>query len=143
MAASTAKTGLGVTLQRGDAATPTENFVAIAMVTSIKGPTEEAAEIDVTSLDSTGGYAEFVQGLKSGGTLTAEVNLDESSTSYTALRADFQGGVTHNYKIAFPSPSTKKFSFAAFPNRMDHSFDPKAANKFTLGLRITGQVTLS
>lgn len=140
---TTAKSGVGIQLQRGDGTTPTEVFTTIAMVTNIKGPTETASNIDVTSLDSTGGYAEFIAGLKDAGDLTADVNLDESSTSYSSLRTDFQGGVTHNYKIAFPAPSTKKFSFAAYPNRLDHVFDPKAANKFTLGLRITGAVTLA
>lgn len=141
--ATTAKSGIGIQLQRGDGVTPTEGFTTVAMVTSIKGPTETATNIDVTSLDSTGGYAEFIAGLKDAGDLTAEVNLDESSTSYTNLRADFQGGITHNWKITFPAPSTKKFTFAAYPNRIDHSFDPKAPNKFTLGLRISGQVSLA
>jgi predicted secreted protein len=140
---TTAKTGIGILLQRGDGATPTEVFTTLAMVKSIKGPAEEAPTIDVTSLDSTGGYAEFIPGLKSGGTVAADVNLDESSTSYTNLRADFLNGVTHNWQIKFPSPSTKKFSFAAFPSKLDHSFDPKAPNTLSLTLQVSGQVTLA
>lgn len=142
---TTAKTGIGVLLQRGDGATPTEAFVTLAMVTSIKGPSEEAAQIDVTSLDSTGGYAEFIGGLKTGGQLVAEANFDENDTTYGNVRTDFQTNppTVHNWKIVFPSPSTKKFTFAAFPLKLDHAMDPKSASKVTITLQITGQVTLS
>jgi predicted secreted protein len=141
--ATTAKTGLGLQLSRGAGNTPTETFTAIAMVTSIKGPAEEASTIDVTSLDSTGGYAEFIQGLKSGGQLVAEANFDPADVTYGNVRTDFQNAVTHNWQIAGTPFAAKKFSFAAFPLKLEHSMEPKAANKVTITLQITGQVTLA
>lgn len=141
--ATTAKTGLGLQLKRGAGNTPTETFTAIAMVTSLKGPAEEASTIDVTSLDSTGGYAEFIQGLKTGGQLVAEANFDPADATYLNLRADFQNSVTHNYTIGGTPWGSVKFSFAAFPIKLDHSAEPKSQNKVTITLQITGQVTLA
>lgn len=140
---TTAKTGLGLTLQRGAGNTPVETFTTIAMVTAIKGPAEDASVIDVTSLDSTGGYAEFIQGLKTGGQLVADANFDPADATYINVRADFQNGVTHNWQIAGTPFAAKKFSFAAFPIKLDHAMEPKAQNKVIITLQITGAVTLA
>lgn len=140
---TTAKTGLGLQLKRGQGNTPTETFTAIAMVTNIKGPSEEASTIDVTSMDSAGGYAEFIQGLKSGGQLVIDANFDPADTTYGNVRTDFQNGVTHNYEISGTPWGTKKFSFAAFPLKLDHAMEPKAANKVTITFQITGAVSLA
>ena len=141
--ATTAKTGIGLTLSRGQGNTPTETFTAIAMVKSISGPDESVGDIDVTSLDSTGGYAESIPGLKEGGTITAEANFDPADTTYGNVRTDFQNGVTHNWQISGTPFGTKKFSFAAYPNGLKHKFEAKAANSVTITLKITGAVTLA
>jgi predicted secreted protein len=140
---TTAKTGIGLQLKRGLGNTPVETFNAIAMVKSIKGPSEEASTIDVTSLDSTGGYAEFIQGLKTGGQLVAEANFDPADATYLLIRADFQNAVTHNYQISGSPWASVKFSFAAFPIKLDHSMEPRAANTVSITLQITGNVTLA
>ena len=50
-------------------------FLAIAEVGSITGPNLSRASIDVTSLDSTGGYREFIGSFRDGGELTFEMNF--------------------------------------------------------------------
>ena len=139
--ASNAKTALGTQLKRGDGGGP-EIFTKIAEIKSIKGPSEEAAIIDVTNLDSTGGYEEYIQGLKKGGTLSMQANFVPSDTAYLACRADFLGSVKHNWQIVHPG-GIGTFSFQAFVSKLDHSLDAKSAMEVAIDLQITGAVTLA
>ena len=50
-----AKKAIGTVLKVGDGASP-EVFTAIAGLSSITGPEFQAAEIDVTSMDTAGGF---------------------------------------------------------------------------------------
>lgn len=90
----------GIQLQRGDGATPTEAFAAIAKVTNVSGPEIERETYDVTAHDSVDGWREFIGGLKDGGEVSLEVNYDPRD--HDELVADFEDDAPRNYKLVFP-----------------------------------------
>lgn len=91
----------GIALQRGDGATPTEAFAAIAKVTNLSGPEIERETYDVTSHDSPNGWREFIGGLKDGGEVSVEINYDPRV--HDDLIDDFEDTNPRNYKMVFPA----------------------------------------
>ena len=132
--ASNAFSGVGTEFKRGDGAS-NEQFTAIAEVNSIGGPDMSRDTIDVTSLDSTGGYREFIAGFRDGG----EVTLD----SYDDLKLDFESDDTVNYQIVLPDTNNTTFDFAALVSSLGAAvpMDDKVAATATF--KISGQVTLT
>lgn len=87
----------GVTLQRGDGATPTEAFATIAEILDWQGPTETAKQIDATSLDSTA--REYIPGLLDGGEVSGNFIWVGSNTQQQGLRSDLAARVKRNFKL--------------------------------------------
>jgi predicted secreted protein len=142
--ASNAKTGLGAKLYIGDAASP-EVFTAVAEIRKMtKVGAATAALVDVTNMDSTGGYDETITGLKTGGTISLEMNFNGADTGQVALLTAFEGQVRHNYRIDLPDANLTRLSFAAFvASAPSADVDPKAAMTGSVDLKVTGAVTRS
>jgi hypothetical protein len=86
----------GLALKHGDGGGP-ETFTTVGEVTSLKGPTESAPTIDVTSFDSTG--HEFIAALPMPGTVDFDMNYVGSDAQQQALRVDLRAGTRRNFKI--------------------------------------------
>jgi predicted secreted protein len=143
---SKATSTVGVKLKRGDGAGPPEVFAAIAEVTSISGPNETAAQIDVTSFDSAA--REYIAGLRDGGEISFEFNFVGDDASQAALRADFAAGKLSNYEIDLNDgtvalPVASKYAFAASVTALGNSFavDDKISGSCTL--KISGAVAFT
>jgi predicted secreted protein len=67
-------------------------WVNIAEVNSIDGPNKTRNTIDVTSLDSTDGYKEFIAGFKDGGTVNLTMNFSRST--YDLMNTDYEADNT-------------------------------------------------
>jgi predicted secreted protein len=124
----------GTELQRGDGATPTEVFTAIANVTSIEGPGIERETLDVTAHNSPDGWMEFVGGLKDGGEVELEVNYDPSD--HDTLIADFEDEAPRNYRLVFPDPAATTWGLSLILT----GFEPEAPYDDKLAAAITFKV---
>lgn len=83
------------------------NDQPIAEITSISGPTESFDLIDVTSLESTGGFKEFIVGLGDGGEISFEGNFIASDIDgQIAMYADFKAREKRNWRIEMPDGSS-------------------------------------
>lgn len=129
-------TGVGTTLQRGDGASP-EVFTTIAEVTTIGGPELSSEEVEVTSLDSAGGYKEFVAGLRDGGQITFDCNYIGSDAQQNAIR-DNVGGTTENYRIVWPFSPTVTCTVAAQVTGFTMNTEPNSAVTASITLKISG-----
>ena len=98
--ATAAKKSFGTTLSFGGS--PVAEITNIAEV----GPESEA--IDVTSFDSPSGWREFIPGLKSGGTVSMDLNLVSSNTG---LKSSV-GGDKSTFSVTFTDGTS--ISFDAF-----------------------------
>lgn len=100
MAESTGKTGRGVTLSISDGISPT-TYTAIANVTTINFTGRDAEEIDFTHLSSTGGFREFRQGFKDGGTIGFDFHFTPTEESHVDLLSLWLSGTTIDWKIDY------------------------------------------
>lgn len=134
-----AKSGVGTTLQRGNGASP-EVFTTVAEVRQISGPELTSEEVESTSLDSVGGFKEFIGGLKDGGQVQFDCNYIGSDVQQNAIR-DNVGGVTENYRISWPFSPTVTCTFAAQVVGFSMSTEPNSAISASVTLKISGSPT--
>ena len=135
---SNAISGVGTSFKRGDG-TSNEGFVALAEVNTITGPGMSRETIDVTSLDSTGGYREYIGGFRDGGDVS--LNMNYTVAGYSTMLADFQAAGTTNYQIVFVDGTT--IEFAAFVSDLPLGIPPDDKVTMDVTLKVTGQVTLT
>ena len=116
-------------------------FHAIAEVNSIKGPSMTRGFIDVTSLDSTGGYKEFIGGFRDGGQVT--LNMNFTIGGYGQMLADFEDDDSHDYQIVLVDTGATTIEFAAFVTDLPLSITPEDKVSVDVTLKVSGQVTLT
>lgn len=131
--ASAAFSGVGTTFNR--------DSVAIAEVNSITGPNMTRDFIDVTSLDSTGGYREFIAGFRDGGEITLEMNF--TAAGFNDLKDDYESDVAQNYTIILSDVAATTLGFTGFVTSLGVAvpIDDKVTCNVTI--KISGQVTIT
>lgn len=134
---SDATSTAGLQLQRADDAGT--SFTLIPEVSNLKGPSEKAAQIDVTSYDSAA--MEYIGGLPDNGELTFDLNFIGSDTQHQGLRSDLRNKTKRVFKIVLPDseadPTTVTFT-AIVTSAPDLSGGINAAIKSSCAMRITG-----
>jgi predicted secreted protein len=134
-----ARAAVGTEFRIGDGGTPTEVFTKVAEVLSLSGPEITAEEIDVTSLDSTGGYKEVITGLKDGGTVALEMNWIRTNAQQGILRGMVDSGLQRNGRIVFSDTTQAAFGFKVTSFSM--GAEPGAQLKASVNIKISGAVT--
>lgn len=97
---------LGTTISKG-----TTTPVLIGGLTSIGGIEITAETIDVTTLDSAGGYREFLGAFKDAGEVPLEGFFDSSSDGQLAMQDSMDAGLAEDYTITFPTVPASKWTF--------------------------------
>lgn len=97
---------LGTKLSKG-----TEAPVDIAGLTSIGGIEIKADTVDTTTLDSDGGYKEFIGGFKDAGEVPIEGFFDPGNTGQVEMQSALDTGVAEDYKITFPTTPKAEWAF--------------------------------
>lgn len=102
-----AKRALGTKISKG-----TTTPVDIGGLTSIGGIEITADTIDVTTLDSDGGYREFIGSFKDGGEVALEGFFEaDTSSGQVALQISLDSGLAEDYKIKFPTTPAAEWAF--------------------------------
>lgn len=147
MTTSTGKTGKGVLFQIAPIASPLV-WVTIGNARTISQSGRTADEIDFTHLNSTGGYREFRQGFKDGGTIGVEMHFDPTASSQVGtlgLLGYFDSGTVFQWRINFAANGWLKAltgqGYVANPGDLDINVDGPITGNATV--RNTGQVTLA
>jgi len=125
---------------RGDGTSP-EGYDPIAEINSITGPGMTRDFIDVTSLDSVGGYREYIGGFRDGGEVTLEMNF--TSAGYAAMLTDFESADSRNYQIVISDPLDTTLTFAAFVTDLPLTIVPDDKITLSVTLKITGAVDMT
>ena len=76
---------------------------AVAQIRSISLPGMEVGEIDVTTMASTSGWAEFVAGIKNAGEITLDLLYFKTLHNTLLTRI---GAAVENWTITFPDSAT-------------------------------------
>jgi len=113
----------------------------MAEVNSITGPNKTRATIDVTSLDSSGGYREFITSFRDPGELT--LNMNFTLDTYDDMNADFESDSANDYQIILPDVNNTTFELSGLVTSLGVAIplDDKVSSDVTI--KITGQVTLT
>ena len=136
---SSAIAGVGTVFRRWD--TDTGAWENLAEVNSISGPSMTRDFIDVTSLDSTGGYREFIAGFRDGGNVT--LNMNFTRTTYDLMKEDFENDDAQNYEIVLPDSDVTSFEFEGLVTELplEITTDDKVTANVTI--KVNGQVTVN
>lgn len=131
-----ASNAMGTTLKKG--------ATIIAGLKSIAGLEISAESIDVTALDTVGGYKEFIAGAKDAGEvkLTGFFKGDQFDTMHT----DFEAGTVGAYTIEFPDKlvtSGSTWEFDAVITKLSTGADVGGAVSFEATLKVSGQPTFT
>jgi predicted secreted protein len=132
--ASTAVSGVGTKFQRWNGSA----YVALAEVNSITGPSMTRAFIDVTSLDSTGGYREFITGFRDAGTISLKMNF--TTASYAFIKEDFQKVAANAYKIVLSDTGASSLEFEGLVTELPLSIPTDDKISADCTIKITGEV---
>ena len=119
------------------------NSKAVGAVTSISGPSVSGDEVDVTALDNSTGYREFLQGFKDGGEIQVDGWLDGADEGQTELYTLLNSGATSTCLIIFPTTIGKTWTATVFVSAFSTSADVDGAIGFSVTLRISGQPVLA
>lgn len=134
----TAKRALGTTLEIGDT-TP----VIVGGLTSIGGLELSADTIDVTTLDSDGGYREFIAGFKDAGEVAVEGYFDATTGEGQKELYDlFESGATSAFKIKFPAETKTTWDFDGIVVGFSTSADLEDPLAFSASIKVSGAPSL-
>ena len=130
---------LGTTLEIG-ATTPVE----AAGLTSIGGLELTADSIDVTTLESSGGYREFIAGFKDAGEVSIEGYFNNTTGKGQAeLYALFESGATEDFAIKFPASLNAKWTFKGVVTGISTSAGLEDPVGFSATIKVSGAPTLA
>ncbi len=134
---SNAISGVGTKFRRWN--TSTAQWVDLAEISSISGPSMTRDFIDVTSLDSIGGYREFIAGFRDSGTVSLTMNF--TRTTYDLMKADFENDEAQNYEIILPDKDLTSFEFEGLVTELPLEIPTDDKVTANVTIKIVGQVT--
>lgn len=117
------------------------NGTALAEVNSINGPGMTRDFIDVTSLDSTGGYREFIAGFRDGGTVT--LNMNFTRATYELMKEDFENDDVQIYEIVLPDADLTSVEFVGLVTELPLTIPTDDKVTADVTIKVSGQVTVN
>jgi predicted secreted protein len=129
--ASAAIAGVGALFKRSSS--------TLAEVNSITGPNRSRDTIDVTTLDSTGGYREFIGGFRDGGEVSLDMNWTRAG--FDLLNTDFESASAQSYSIVMPDTGATDFTFNGYVTNISKSIPADDKITMSVTIKIDGQIT--
>lgn len=134
---SNAVAGVGTRFRRWSGSA----WVDIAEINSITGPGMSRDTIDVTSLDSVGGYREFIAGFRNAGTVGLAMNFTRDT--YDLMKADFEDDNLKNYEIVLSDRENTTLEFEGLVTELPLSIPADDKITADVTIQISGQVTVN
>lgn len=117
------------------------NDTVVGKLSGVGEIAPSAEEIDVTALDSAGGYREFLQGYRDSGTVEISGFHEKGDAGQAVLRAAFESGEAGSAQVEFPDGTV--VTFRAFVKSCTlGAAEVDGAVGFGAVLRITGAVSV-
>ena len=115
---------------------------AVGRLSAVGELTADSEVLDVTTLDSTGGWRESMQGFRDAGELSLKGYHDQSDAGQAALRAAYLTGAAGEAEIAFPDGCAVRFN-AFVKSHSLGAAEVDGAIGFGAVLRVSGAVAVS
>jgi predicted secreted protein len=136
---SNAFAGVGAQLKRSETGSA-PSYVAIAEINSFNLPEMSRETIDVTSLDSAGGYREFIPSFRDAGEVTFEANF--TLDGYDLMKDDFESALHRHYQIVLPDTGSTTLEFIGFVTSLGGAVSTDDKVTMSTTIKISGSVTL-
>lgn len=136
--ATKARAGVGATFEVDHGS----GFVYVADLVSIGGPEIGVEQVEATSLDSTGGYKEYIPGALDGGTVNLTLNFT-NDTAQRTLRAMLGSIDVADFRIIFPTSPLARYTFAGSLTTWSQATEANAPMTAELGFKTSGAVTFA
>jgi len=137
--ATSARSGFGSLLKRGDGGSP-EVFTTVAEVVDIGEVSITQATADATHMESSGRFMEKIPTLLEAGAVSVILNYLPGDSTQSSLRADMIAGVSRNFQITIPG-SSKVIAFAALVTKAGPTITHDGKMTQTIELTPTGVQT--
>lgn len=119
----------------------TTEWEKITEVRSISGPSKSRETIDVTNLDSQGGYREFIAGFRDGGTVDLVCNFTRAA--YEIMNTDFESDEIQDYEIVLPDDENTTMEFSGLVTELPMDITPDDAVTFNVSIKVSGEPTIN
>lgn len=116
---------------------------AVGSLTSIGGVALSADTVDVTTIDNTDGYKEFVGGFKDGGEVSLSGYFDYSDVGQKALYTAFESGAVSACVIEFPTAIGAKWTFDGVVTAYETGAEMDGAVSFDCTIKVSGKPALA
>lgn len=116
---------------------------AIANLSSIGSPSITQEEIDVTTLDSAGGYREFIAGFKDAGEVPISGFFEPGDLGQSAVYAALESGEVQDFEIIYPAALGATWSFPGIITAFNVTTELEEAIGFEATIRVSGQPTFN
>jgi hypothetical protein len=126
----------GLTITASGTATPVQ-WTTVGNFKTYSGFDGQASELDITNLASAA--KEFKLGVVDPGTLTLEVDQDNTDAGQTVMLAAYNGALLKQFKITLPNSNTA--TFTAYVRKFQSAGGVDQILKRNAELRISGLVT--
>lgn len=138
MSASQATAAIGTLIGRGTVSGGP--YTTISEVTGISGPNASREFIDVTHMESTGGYREFIASLIEGGEITCKCNSLPGVAAQNVVKDDLNDGTKRYWEITWTDASSTASRFAGFVASVSHESEVGGKSDFSFTIKITGEI---
>lgn len=133
-----ARSGVGAIIKLVD----TSPHTVIGEVTDIDGPQESIDQTEVTTLDSVGGFKEFTDALRDGGTVTIPV-LWINTAAQRAFRNRFGQAAVSQFSITLPTSPQTVITFSGRIASRNWTINPNDPMRAEVQIKVSGTVTFT
>jgi len=116
-------------------------WVDISEILSIGGPGMSRDVIDVTSLDSVGGYREFIAGFRDPGTMTLSMIFRRDT--FNTMKTDFESDTLQNYELVLSDAEVTSFEFEGLVTELPLTVPSDDKITMEVTIKISGEVTVN
>lgn len=116
---------------------------AIGDLSSIGSPSITQEELDVTTLDSEGGYREFIAGFKDPGEVAISGYFVPTDAGQAALYAALDSGDVESFEIVYPADLGVSWSFQGIVTAYNVTAELEDAIALEATIRVSGKPTLN
>lgn len=115
----------------------------VGALSSIGGVEISADTTDVTAMDNTTGYKDYLGGLKDGGEVPLEGFMDGADEGQDAMYAALEDQLVHQFAIEFPEAIGKTWTFPGVVTKFATSAQVGDAVKYSSSVKVAGKPTLA
>jgi len=116
----------------------------VAELTKIGPVGKTRKTIDCTNMNTTGGYEEFIGGMRSGGVVAVEGNfIAGDADGQMGMQTDFDGEAAQDFIVVFPTAITATWTFSGVVTKFQTDFSVNNKVPFSAEIQISGEPVLA